>query len=82
VYSSVSVVHRARKLLKRLGFQTQVVQLPSDLGLKGCNYGMECFWTDLEDILQYSKQNKLKVKAVFRVGETESGRVYTAYDLS
>ena len=81
VYSSISVVHRARKLMRQLA-ETQVVQLPSDLGLKGCSYGLECAFADLHTILRVSKEKNLKIKAVFEASETENGRVYERYDLS
>ena len=82
VYSSISVVHRARKLLKKKQVSTSVVQLPSDLGLQGCSYGMECSMEDMEGILAYSHEKKLKMKGVYKMEETEHGKVYTAYDLS
>ncbi len=82
VYSSISVVHRARKQLKQKKVRTAVVQLPSDLGLKGCSYGLECATADCEGILAYSAEKQMPVKAVFHVTESEDGRVYTAYDLS
>ena len=82
VYSSISVVHRARKLLKKKHVATHVVQLPSDLGLKGCSYGLECALEDMDGILAYSHEKNLNMKAAYKMTETESGKVYTAYDLS
>ncbi len=82
VYNSASVVHRAKKLLKKKRVTVRVVQLPSDLGLSGCSYGMECGLEDLDGVLAYSQEQGLTVKAVYRAADTENGRVYTAYDLS
>lgn len=82
VYNSAAVVHRAKKLLKMKKVAVRVVQLPSDLGLSGCSYGMECSMTDLNGILAYSQEKGLAVKAVYRAEETKNGRVYTAHDLS
>ena len=82
VYSSASVVHRAKKLLKKEGVRVQVVQLPSDLGLKGCSYGLECEVHQFETVLAHAKANELAVKAAFLVEQADGGKVYTAYDLS
>ncbi len=82
VYDTISVVHRAKKLLKKKKIAARVVQLPSDLGLKGCSYGIECAAADLEGVLAYSAEKQLPVKALYRVEATENGRVYSAYDLS
>lgn len=82
VYDTISVVHRAKKLLKKKKIAARVVQLPSDLGLKGCSYGIECVAADLEGVLAYTAEKQLAVKALYRVEDAEGGRVYTAYDLS
>ncbi len=82
VYNAATVVHRAKKMLRKKKVPVRVVQLPSDLGLSGCSYGLECETEDLSGILAYSQEQALAVKAVFRVAETKNGKVYTAYDLS
>lgn len=82
VYNTISVVHRAKKLFKKKKIAARVVQLPSDLGLKGCSYGVECALEELDGVLAYSAEKALAVKAVYRVEEAANGRVYTAYDLS
>ncbi len=82
VYNSASVVHRAKKLLKKDNIRVQVVQLPSDLGLQGCSYGLECAPERFEEVLAHAKAHELAVKAAFDVEQTEGGKVYTAYDLS
>ena len=82
VYNTITVVHRAKKLLKKKKVDARVVQLPSDLGLKGCSYGLECNRADLDGVLAYSAERQLAVKAAFRVETTTDGKVYTAHDLS
>ncbi len=82
VYNSASVVHRAKKLLKRDNIRVQVVQLPSDLGLQGCSYGLECDAEQLEAVVAHAKAHELAVKAVFEVEQATDGKVYTVYDLS
>ena len=82
VYSSVTVANRAKKLLLTQTGYAGVIQIPAELGIKGCNYSVRCYMEDLSRLMQISHENNLKIRAVFRETTVEGQKVYEKYDLS
>lgn len=77
VYSSITMANRAKKLAKdQIGYMG-IIQIPSKLGVKGCNYSVRCKLEDLKRLESLSVENGLKIKAMFRETLQDGEKVYT-----
>ncbi len=82
VFNSVTSSNRAKRLAKKVIDYAQVVQLPSNLGIRGCNYCLRIKKSDYEDVLKIANDYSLLINAVFNEKNIDGRKVYEAYDLS
>ena len=76
VYSSTTTTNRAKKIAESKIPSLRVFQLPTNIGLKGCNYSLRCEYSALELLRSISTQYDLKIKAVFRESMKDGKKVY------
>lgn len=76
VYSSITVANRAIKLAKGHISHTKIMQIPAELGIKGCSYSVKCPRNELDALLELSREHSLKIKAVFIEKTKGSEREY------
>ena len=65
VFSSITVANKAKKLAIKNFDYASVVQLPPNLGIRGCNYCLRIKKSDYESMTEISAEHKLKIKAVY-----------------
>lgn len=70
IYKSVSTINRIKKMLKKT-CRLKTVQLPSNLGIKGCHYGLFVSGNDFHKVIDASKENGIEIKYIFT--KTPSG---------
>lgn len=77
VYSSITMANRAKKLAQNQVGYMGIIQIPSKLGIKGCNYSVRCKFEDMQRIEDLSSEYGLKIKATFRETTQDGEKVYT-----
>lgn len=81
VYKSVTFVNRVKRMVSNK-YDVSVVQLPGDLGIKGCHYALKCRKEDFENIKRISEKNKIEIRAVFYEEQEDGKTRYVRYDIS
>lgn len=78
VFGSVTVANRAKKLMRRYTDFADVVQLPPDLGIRGCSYCLCIRLRDFGLMRQVADEYGLRIKAAYVEREFNGQRVYEA----
>ena len=81
VYKSVTFVNRMKKMINDK-YPVSVVQLPGNLGIKGCHYALRCNANDLDSLIGLSERNKIAIQAVFSESDDKGAARYVKYDIS
>ena len=76
VFGSVTVANRAKKLMQKQTDYAAVVQLPPDLGIRGCSYCLRIKLHDFNLMRQTAAQYGIQIKAAFAEGEIDGQKVY------
>lgn len=76
VFDSLSVTNRAKRLAKKASLSPVVVQLPSDLGIRGCSYGLRIKPNDYNFILNIANEYDLTIKTAFIQKNIDGRSVY------
>lgn len=71
VFGSITIANKAKKLAAKAFDYAAVVQLPPNLGIRGCSYCLRIRYTDYEAMLAIAEEHKLRIKAAFK--ETDTG---------
>ncbi len=82
VFNSVSASNRAKRIAKKAVSYAAVVQLPSDLGIRGCSYALRIKRSDYDTIKSLMGEYGLEIKSEFLEKNTDSGKIYEQYDIS
>ncbi len=77
VFSSITVANKAKKLAIKAFDYAAVVQLPPNLGIRGCNYCLRIKHSDYESMLAIATEHKLKIKAAFTEKDAGDKKEYT-----
>lgn len=76
VFGSITAANRAKKLVKKQTDYAAVVQLPPDLGIRGCSYCLKIKLDELERCRMIAEQYKLNIKAAYAEREADGQKVY------
>lgn len=76
VFGSVTVANRAKRLMEKHGGDAAVVQLPPDLGIRGCSYCLRIRQGDFNLMMELAEEFGLKIKAAFLETEMDGQKVY------
>ena len=76
VYSSTTTTNRAKRLSEKKVKSLRVFQLPSAVGIKGCNYSLRCEYHELDILKNISNEYKLNIKAIFKETTENGSKVY------
>lgn len=78
VFGSVTVANRAKRLMEKQANYAAVVQLPPDLGIRGCSYCLRVRQGDFNKMTELAEEYGLKIKAAFLETELDGQKVYEA----
>lgn len=76
MYDSVIIANRAIRLLKGKCTYLKIVQVPSGVGYSGCHFALKCKLNELSTVIDVSKENKIKIKRVFKEEIKNGKKVY------
>ena|GEM_PF-1356853 len=76
VYSSTTTTNRAKRLSEKNVHSLRVFQLPSSVGIKGCNYSLRCEYQELALLKSISEEYSLNIKAIFKETTENGSKVY------
>ena len=76
VFNSVTAANRAQKFLKKTAYYAAVVQLPPNLGIRGCNYCLRTKYADGAAVRELALDHGLSIRAVFAEREIKGQKVY------
>ncbi len=76
VFGSVTVANRVKKLMRKQTDSADVVQLPPDLGIRGCSYCLRIRLCDFSLMRRVADEYGLRIKAAYAEREIEGRKVY------
>ena len=76
IFNSVTVSNRAKKLLRKFVDYVSVIQLPSNLGIRGCSYGLRVKRSDYDTVLRIANEYELLIRAAFIEKNIDGQKVY------
>lgn len=76
VFNSVTAANRAQNLAKKAADYAAIVQLPPNLGIRGCNYCLRTKYADGDVVSKIARQHGLTIRAAFVEKEIKGQKVY------
>lgn len=76
VYSSTTTTNRAKKLAEKRIRSLKVFQIPTSVGIKGCNYSLRCEFQEFDELRKISEEYGLNIKAMIKETVQDGQKIY------